>query len=77
MELILVLIFIAAFAVITYKMAENRGRNAWGYTAGSLLVSPLLMWIVLAVLGKTPEKEKADILEMKKVMMEDETILGQ
>ena len=77
MELILVLIFVALFAVITYKMAESRGRNAWGYTIVGILLSPLIMWIVLALLGKTPEKTKADILEMKKVMMEDETIMGQ
>jgi hypothetical protein len=77
MELILVLIFVALFAVITYKMAESRGRNAWGYTIAGILVSPLIMWILLALLGKTPEKTKADILEMKKVMMEDETIMGQ
>jgi choline-glycine betaine transporter len=77
MELILVLIFVALFAVITYKMAESRGRNVWGYTIAGILVSPLIAWILLALLGKTPEKTKADILEMKKVMMEDETIMGQ
>jgi hypothetical protein len=77
MEITLFLIFVALFAVITYKMAENRGRNAWGYTIVGILLSPLIMWIVLALLGKTPEKKKAEILEMKKVMMEDETIMGQ
>jgi choline-glycine betaine transporter len=77
MELILVLIFVALFAVITYKMAESRGRNAWGYTIGGLLISPVIMWIALAILGKTPEKKKEEILEMKKTMMEDETVLGQ
>jgi hypothetical protein len=35
------------------------------------------MWIALAILGKTPEKKKEEILEMKKVMMDDETVLGQ
>jgi len=77
MDIILVLVFVAIFGVITYKMAENRGRNAWGYTIAGILLSPLVMWIVLAIVGKTPEKTKADILEMKKVMMEDETITGQ
>jgi choline-glycine betaine transporter len=77
MELIFTLIFVALFAVITYKMAESRGRNVWGYTIGGLLVSPVIMWIALAILGKTPEKKKEEILKMKKVMMEDETVLGQ
>jgi multisubunit Na+/H+ antiporter MnhB subunit len=77
MEIILVLSFVAIFAVITYKMAESRGRNVWGYTIAGILVSPLIAWILLALLGKTPEKTKADILEMKKVMLEDETIMGQ
>ena len=77
MELIFTLIFVVLFAVITYKMAESRGRNVWGYTIGGLLVSPVIMWVVLAILGKTPEKKKEEILEMKKVMMDDETVLGQ
>ncbi len=77
MDFIFFIVFVAIFAIITYKMAENRGRNAWGYTLAGLLLSPLIMWIVLAILGKTPEKTKADILEMKKVMMEDETVMGQ
>ena len=77
MELILVLIFVALFAVVTYKMAESRGRNPWVYMLGGLLISPVIMWIALAILGKTPEKKKEEILEMKKVMMDDETVLGQ
>jgi choline-glycine betaine transporter len=77
MELIFTLIFVVLFAAITYKMAESRGRNVWGYTLGGLLVSPVIMWIALAILGKTPEKKKEEILEMKKAMMEDETVLGQ
>jgi choline-glycine betaine transporter len=77
MELIFTLIFVVLFAAITYKMAESRGRNVWGYTLGGLLVSPVIMWIALAILGKTPEKKKEEILEMKKTMMEDETVLGQ
>jgi choline-glycine betaine transporter len=77
MELIFTLIFVVLFAAITYKMAESRGRNVWGYTLGGLLVSPVIMWIALAILGKTPENKKEEILEMKKTMMEDETVLGQ
>jgi hypothetical protein len=77
MEITFFLIFVALFALITYKMAESRGRNVWGYTIAGILLSPLIMWILLALLGKTPEKKKAEILEMKKVMMEDETIMGQ
>jgi choline-glycine betaine transporter len=77
MELIFTLIFVVLFAAVTYKMAESRGRNAWGYTIGGLLISPVIMWIALAILGKTPEKKKEEILEMKKTMMEDETVLGQ
>jgi hypothetical protein len=65
MELILILIFVALFAVITYKMAESRGRNAWGYTIAGILISPVIMWIALAILGKTKEKEEDDFLAMK------------
>lgn len=66
MEFILVLIFVGLFSVITYKMAENRGRNALGYTIAGILLSPVIMWIALAILGKTPEKKEEDLIEMKK-----------
>lgn len=74
MELILTLGFVILFAVITYKMAESRGRNALGYTAGGLLVSPIVMWIVLAFLGKTEEQKVKELMELNKAMKDAEAV---
>lgn len=68
MELMLTIILIAIFAAITYKMAESRGRNVWGYTGVGLLLSPIAMWIVLALLGKTDEQKHKEMLELKAAM---------
>ena len=76
MELTLLIGFAIVFSIVTYKMAESRGRNVWGYTAGSLIGSPLIMWIVLGVLGKTEEQKTKEMLALKKALQEAEPIQG-
>jgi hypothetical protein len=51
MESIFFIFFVVLFTAITYKMAEKRGRNVWGYMALSLVISPLLAWIILLIIG--------------------------
>ena len=77
MELFLILFFVVIFAAITYKMAEGRGRNAWGYTIVGILISPVIMWVLLAILGKTQEKKVQEHLEFKKAIADAEPIFGQ
>lgn len=36
---------------ITYRMAKNRDRDPAGWILLSILVSPLLTWIILAIIG--------------------------
>lgn len=36
---------------ITKRMAENRNRDPLGWVLLSLLVSPLLTWIILLIVG--------------------------
>jgi hypothetical protein len=43
-------------------MAENRGRNAWGWAICSALLSPLLGFLALLILGKTEEQSDKDFM---------------
>jgi hypothetical protein len=49
-------------------MAKNRGRNGFGWAVFGIIVSPLLVWVILLVIGDTEEKEKekADFKAFKK-----------
>lgn len=38
---------------ITYRMAKNRHRDPLGWVLLSILVSPLLTWIILLIAGDT------------------------
>jgi len=64
---IYLVIFIIIFTIISYKMAKNRGRNGFGWAVFGLIVSPLLVWVILLVIGDTEEKrkEKADFKAFK------------
>tara|TARA_R110000764_G_scaffold150107_1_gene237753 strand:+ start:1165 stop:1398 length:234 start_codon:yes stop_codon:yes gene_type:complete len=76
MELTLLISFTIVFSIVTYKMAQSRGRNVWGYTAVSLIGSPVIMWIVLAVLGKTDDQKAKEMLELKQDLADAEPIQG-
>ena len=52
--------FLILFNIISYKMAESRGRNVYIWTGLSLIISPIISWVILAVIGKTDEKEQLD-----------------
>jgi multisubunit Na+/H+ antiporter MnhB subunit len=63
MELLFTVLFIALFFVVSYKMAESRGRNAWGWAVGGLIVSPLLVWIMLLLIGKTDDQKAKELIQ--------------
>ena len=68
MELVFTLIFVALFFVISFKMAESRGRNPLGYALAGLLVSPLIVWIILLIVGKTVEKQAEELNALKELI---------
>jgi len=55
MELILILAFTILFAWISGKMAERRGRNVVVWVLVSVLITPLIAWILLGFMGDTDE----------------------
>jgi len=57
MELFITLAVFAVFGCIIYQMAETRGRNPWAWVILSVLLSPLLGLIILAICGNTEEKK--------------------
>ncbi len=51
MELITLIVWILAGAG-AYKMAEARGRNEWGWVAGTVLLSPIVGLLLQVVLQR-------------------------
>jgi len=49
--------------VIPVKMANKRGRSAFGWFVFSIFFSPVLAMVFLAVLGETDEKRHERIRE--------------
>ena len=68
MELLLTLIFFAAFVYGIYKWAESKGRNAAGWAIAAAIVSPLIVGIILLFVPKTLEKQAEDAKRLKELM---------
>jgi hypothetical protein len=68
MELVLTLIFVALFFVISFKMAESRGRSGIGYALAGLIVSPVVVWIILLIAGKTVEQQAKELNALKELI---------
>lgn len=68
MESVLLIVIIVIVNLASYKMAERRGRNVWAWLAFSVLLSPLLAWIALAIMGKTKEKQAEELSELKNLI---------
>ena len=50
------------FIAIAMRMAMNRGRSWLGYGIAAVIISPIIVWIVLWLSGKTMEQK---VLEHK------------
>jgi fructose-specific phosphotransferase system IIC component len=68
MELLLTIIFFAAFVYGIYKWAESKGRNPVGWAIAAALVSPLIVGIILLFVPKTLEKQAEEAKKMKELM---------
>ena len=68
MELLLTLIFFAAFVYGIYKWAESKGRNAAGWAIAAAIVSPLIVGIILLFVPKTLEKQAEEAKRLKELM---------
>lgn len=56
-----VAICIIFYFVIPYKMAKNRGRSAGLWILLGFIISPLLVYIILAIIGDSEEKKEKNL----------------
>jgi len=56
-------ITIYLWCIIPARMARKRGRSEVGWVILAWCISPLWVYILLAILGDTKEKIKQDILD--------------
>lgn len=47
---------------IVYKMAKNRGRSAGLWILLGFIISPLLVYIILAIIGDSDEKKREELI---------------
>lgn len=57
-----VAICIIFYFVIPYKMAKNRGRSAGLWILLGFIISPLLVYIILAIIGDSEEKKREELI---------------
>lgn len=60
--LFVVAICIIFYFVIPYKMAKNRGRSAGLWILLGFIISPLLVYIILAIIGDSDEKKREELI---------------
>lgn len=60
--LFVVAICIIFYFVIPYKMAKNRGRSAGLWILLGFIISPLLVYIILAIIGDSEEKKREELI---------------
>ena len=63
---VIIVLLILSFAVVP-RMANSRGRNSCGWIFFSLIISPIIVIIILAVLGETEERRINRIIEEEKL----------
>ena len=54
--------FVVFFIIIPARMARKRGRSEVGWVLLGFCISPLWVYILLAILGETKEKIRQDII---------------
>ncbi|MCQ2327115.1 MAG: hypothetical protein MJZ71_06080 [Bacteroidales bacterium] len=60
---IFVVLFLYLFFIrIPSRMATARGRRPWVWILLSFIISPIWVYIILAIIGESKEKMKQDII---------------
>lgn len=66
MEWIIVLLVYAAFIYGVYKLAKSKNRDPGGWMLASIIISPIIIIVILAIMQKIPGKKKR-IKKRKKI----------
>ena len=59
MEILIIIIVYAVFLYATFKVAKSKNREPAGWMLASVIVSPLIILIILAVMQALPGKKRA------------------
>ena len=58
MDWIIVLLIYAVFIYGVYKLAISKNRDPGGWMLASIIISPLIILVVLAIMQKLPGKKQ-------------------
>ena len=58
MEWIIISLVFGAFIYGTYKLAKSKNRDPGGWILASIIISPIIIIIILAIMQKLPGKKK-------------------
>ena len=63
MDFLFLVLVLLILSIVTFVMAQKRGRSGFGWFILSLIISPILCIIILACLGDTDGKRRKKLLE--------------
>jgi len=58
MDWIIVLLVYAVFIYGVYKLAKSKNRDPGGWMLASIIISPIIILVILAIMQKVPETKK-------------------
>ena len=58
MDWIIVLLVYAAFIYGVYKLAKSKNRDPGGWMLASIIISPIIILVILAIMQKLQETKK-------------------
>ena len=58
MDWIIVLLVYAVFIYGVYKLAKSKNRDPGGWMLASIIISPVIILVILAIMQKLPETKK-------------------
>ena len=60
MDWIIVLLIYAVFIYVVYKLAKSKNRDPGGWMLASIIISPIIILVILAIMQKVPETKKVN-----------------
>ena len=70
-------LFLIAFAVGIGMFAQSKGRNPWGWGIASLVISPLLAGIILAMLKDQKQEQSINKIEMEQQQLKERIAVNE
>ena len=58
MDWIIVLLVYAVFIYGVYRLAKSKNRDPGGWMLASIIISPIIILVILAIMQKLPETKK-------------------